>query len=353
MTDSVQVVGPGAIEFAFLIHRFGGEPGARDAFEHLIADVVGIVHPDVQEVQANPGDWGIDAFVGELTTGSEVRVWQAKYFIHGFGKTQQGDVRESYASALRAAAKHGYVLKSWTLCLPIELDGPNLSWWQRWARRTEAADGVGIELWTAGTLRRRLMDDEATKVRLYYFSPVFPIPGEAGDANPPATRPLQHLPDLDEYQDALFARQMDEAGLPETYAAREAFFNAEILSREVDDKGIQTEVDSLRGWRIRVHATWSQIFNDACQSSGERVPPGVFRQVMEAIEVNHKPEADALRASVLHGAGLMHQSVDNARAGWVRDWRRVADEYARASASNGSQPRTDPVEGRTKEQPND
>jgi hypothetical protein len=335
MTDSVQIVGPGTIDFTFLIYRFGGEPGAREAFEHLVADVVGIIHPDVQEVQANPGDWGIDAFVGELTAGSEARVWQAKYFVHEFGKTQQGDVRSSYASALRAAGQHGYKLKSWTLCLPIELDGPSLSWWQGWAKRTETADGVVIELWTAGTLRRRLMDDEATRVRRYYFSPIFPI--EAGGAKSPTTRPLRDLPDVDEYQDALFARQMDEAGLPETFAAREAFFNAEILAREVDDKGIQTELDALRGWRIRVHATWSQIFNDACQISGERVPPGVFRQVMEAIEVNHKPEADALRASVLHGAGLMHQSVDNARAGWVRDWRRVAEDYAQATASIDNQ----------------
>ena len=174
MSDSVHVAGPGTIDFAFLIYRFGGEPGAREAFEHLVADVVGIIHPDVQEVQANPGDWGIDAFVGELTAASEAWVWQAKYFIHEFGKAQQADVRSSYASALRAADTHGYKLKSWTLCVPIELDGPNLRWWHSWAKRKEKADGVVIDLWTAGTLRRRLMDDEAQNVRNYHFSPIFP-----------------------------------------------------------------------------------------------------------------------------------------------------------------------------------
>lgn len=324
MTTQIRIVGPGIVDFNFLIYRFGGEPGARDAFEKLVADVVGLVHPDVQEVQANPGDWGIDAFVGELTTGSEVRVWQAKYFIHEFGKSQQADVRESYGSALAASRRHGYVLKAWTLCLPCELDGPNLQWWHGWAKKKGAADAVVIELWTGGGIRRRLLTEEGAGVRELYFSPVF---GTEEEAPSPLPRPLMYLPDPDDYTETLFARQMDEAGLVETHSAREAFFNAEILTREIADKGIPAEENALQNWRIRVDATWSDIFNDACQRSSERVPPGIFRQVMDSIEQNHESEAIALRASVLHGTGLMHQSVDNSRAGWVRDWRRVAREH--------------------------
>ena len=35
-------------------------------------------------------------------------------------------------------------------------------------------------------------------------------------------------------------------------------------------------------------------------------------------------EVAALQASPVHGYGLMHQIVENERAGWVRNWREVA-----------------------------
>lgn len=105
-------MGTGDIDFRLLEARFGGPAGARDAFERLVADIVGIIHPDVREVQANPGDWGIDAYVGDLGKDGEVHIWQSKYFIDGFAKTQQGDVRESYKSAQKAARDHGYKIAS-------------------------------------------------------------------------------------------------------------------------------------------------------------------------------------------------------------------------------------------------
>jgi len=46
--------------------------------------------------------------------------------------------------------------------------------------------------------------------------------------------------------------------------------------------------------------------------------------VLGSIETSHTQEAASLRAHVLHGVGLLHQAVDNGRAGWVRDWRDVA-----------------------------
>ena len=130
VTIDVQIVGSGLIKFEFLVQRLGSREAARDAFEALVEDLIALIHPDVHSVRANPGDWGIDAFVGQLTRGGEVYIWQAKYFIDGFGKVQQADVRASYKSALAAADKHGYVVKGWTLCIPTTLDAPNTKWWQ-------------------------------------------------------------------------------------------------------------------------------------------------------------------------------------------------------------------------------
>lgn len=333
LSDQIAVVGSGDIDFRFLQTRFAGPAGARDAFERLNADIVGIIHPDVQEVQANPGDWGIDAYVGDLGKEGEVHIWQSKYFIDGFAKTQQADVRESYNSAQKAAQENGYKIASWTLCIPCELDGPMLTWWEGWKKRISKDSTMTVGLETAGRLRRRLQASAAADVRNHYFSPLFPLP--ATTADPEGPRGLEELADNTKYDGALFVLQLDEAGLPETFAAREAFFNAEILEREVTDKGIQTEVSALSTWRVRVSATWSTAFNTACQISMDRRFPRLYSEVLGGIEASHVQEAASLRAHVLHGVGLLHQAVDNGRAGWVRDWRDVARVH-RASVPNSA-----------------
>lgn len=337
LSDQIAVVGTGDVDFRFLETRFAGPAGARDAFERLVADIVGIVHPDVQEVQANPGDWGIDAFVGDLGTHGEVHIWQSKYFINGFGSTQQRDVRDSYKSAQKAAEEHGYTIASWTLCVPCELDGPMLSWWTSWKKRTAKADSLSVSLESAGRLRRRLQTPAGAGVREHYFSPIFTLP--SGDETDPSERGLQELDDDTRYDDALFVRQLDEARLPETFAAREAFFNAEILEREVIDKGVQSEASALATWRVRLSSTWSTAFNTACQTSPDRYFPKLYGDVLGAIETSHLQEATNLRAHVLHGIGFLHQAVDGGRAGWVRDWRDVARDHregARKSTSAAS-----------------
>lgn len=340
MAEELTVVGAGDVDFRFLEVRFGGPAGAREAFERLVADIVGIVHLDVREVQANPGDWGIDAYVGDLGKDGEVHIWQSKYFINGFEKSQQSDVRESYASAKKAAKDNGYKIVSWTLCVPCELDGPNLKWWEGWKKRNEKADGITIRLETAGWLRRRLLASDGENVRNHYFSPLFPAPAEDRGER---TRGLSELADDAEYVDTLFVRQMLEADMPETREAREAFFNAEILEREIMDKSIAAEVGALSTWRVRVSSTWSTAFNTACSSSPGRKFPRLYGDVVGGIEATHLREAESLRAHILHGVGLLHQAVDNGRAGWVRDWRTIAtDHRAAAAAAAPSEPTTLP-----------
>ncbi|WP_157157010.1 hypothetical protein [Diaminobutyricimonas sp. LJ205] len=324
MAATVQVVGSGLIKFEFLVQRLGSREAARDAFEQLVEDVVSLVHPDVHSVKANPGDWGIDAFVGELTRGGEVFVWQAKYFIDGFGKTQQQDIRDSYASAMKAAETNGYKLRSWTLCLPCTLDAPNLKWWQGWVKRN-SKDGVIKSLWDEGELRRRLLSDAGTDLRNGYFAPVFVLDGEPAEGG---TRALADLEDETRYDDTLFVRQMHAAELMETSQAREAFFNAEILTQEIEDKGVPAEIERLRNWRLRVRATWSHHYNDAAQRESGDQFPGLYKGVMDDIEQKHAPESKALRASPIHGFGIMHQAVESQRAGWVRTWRAIAAEHA-------------------------
>lgn len=323
-SSTLRLVGNGSIDLESLRSRLGAET-ARTEFERLIEDIVALKHPDVRGVRANPGDWGIDAFVGQLAEGGSVMVWQSKYFIDDFGKTQKDEVTRSYNSARAAATREGYTLDAWTLCIPRTLDGPESKWWANW-KRNRAKDGVHLDLMDEGEIRRRLMAPGAEHVRAHYFSPVIVVPTPTSDGD--NERVLHELQDEKQFNDTLFVRQMEAAHLWETRSAREAFFNAEIMTQEVEDKAVPAELDKLKRWRMRVDSTWSIAFNTACQTGGDDQLPGLFQYVMEAIEQRHADEAAGLRASVIHGIGLMHQRVDSERAGWVRDWRAVAAAHA-------------------------
>src|ERR1700685_2804108 len=73
------VAGDARINFAAHQVRANAQ-GARGDFEELIGQLVTAVRPGVARVvAANPGDWGIDVFVGNL--GGLVTVWQSKYFF--------------------------------------------------------------------------------------------------------------------------------------------------------------------------------------------------------------------------------------------------------------------------------
>ncbi len=146
-----------------------GTAGASEDFEQMLGLLVRATAGDGSLVFANPGDWGIDVLVGDLS--GRVTVWQAKYFIRGVARSQQGQITASFDSALKAAAGHGYMLDRWVLCVPASMDGPATQWWQGWKAERERDNGVTIELWDETRLRELLLRPEAADVRRHYYNP--------------------------------------------------------------------------------------------------------------------------------------------------------------------------------------
>jgi hypothetical protein len=153
-----------------LIARMGSLPGARAEFARFVAAVVELADR-VRIVREDPGDWGIDAFVGRLTDGSEVSVWQSKFFIHKVGASQQRQIRESFDAVLNAAAAQGYRVRQWTLVVPIDLSGPETTWWDRWKERKQALHSVEIALWDKHRLDTLLRAAGGPAVEAAFFPP--------------------------------------------------------------------------------------------------------------------------------------------------------------------------------------
>ena len=287
----------------------------------MIGQLVQAVRPGVARVvAANPGDSGIDIFIGNL--GGLVTVWQSKYFFPEVSKIHQSQIRESFKSAIENAAKEGFKLTQWVLCVPASMDSPTTKWWDGWKRRQERATGVVIELWDETELRRLLISPDAENVRRHYYEP-------AGQTMGPGTAVIDLAEeDADRLETALFVPSAAQ-GRPR---------GSRRLQRAVLQRRAHGPGDSRQGrpgrsrcavfsgggdsWALGGH------FNDACQAcEGPRLPK-LHRSVMGDIRAQHAALAVGLPGGPVHTCGLMHRIVDNRRAGWVRHWRQVADDHA-------------------------
>lgn len=302
----------------------GAKPGGQKLFEDLIVDLVGVLHPTARSIEPNPGDWGIDVIVGKLDRGSDVHIWQAKYFIDGCAKAQQAQIRDAYTSAVTKAKEKKYKLVGWTLCIPVAMDPATARWWDGWVKRQK--DGVDIVLWQENHLRGMLMADDNRHVYVAYFGQAGGVPSN------PITRRLQALDeqagaDLDA---ALFVRQLREAGLDTTgqlTAAKHAFFNAELVAVDVNNRGVPTELDAMAQIRSENHSIWSAEFGAARQQAADRLLPGLHGKVVTQLRGLHPDAENTLRLHFVHREGVMHQLVDVAEAGWVADYEQVARNH--------------------------
>jgi len=302
----------------------GGKEGARETFERLIAQLVRLQYRSVRKVEANPGDWGLDVIVGEID--GLISVWQSKFFIDGVGKSQQAQIRESFDQLIAQAATRGFSVDVWTLCIPVDLDGASLQWWTGWKRRKSRETGVRIELWDRTELEGLLLAPDAAELRASAF------PGQG--ARPPtvgAPPPVLELPDHVTYDDMLFIKQLEAARIREHSSAKQQFFNAELLSREVADKRVAEQVQALEAERADLLSMWEDRYNRACREpdDGEGLLPTLHPDVMEAIERRHdSSRVEVLPMHLVHRKGAMHQVVEGGRAGWIREFRRVVTAHS-------------------------
>jgi hypothetical protein len=152
-------------------------------------------------------DWGIDTLVGRFNDG-RLAVWQCKFVLTWDDDNPQGEVRESFKSAVKHATEHKYTIRSWTLCVPSILSPEQQKWFDGWAARQRRATGIRIGIWNGAELRHQLLRDDARHVRREYF------PHTLSPAQAPLRElePLAETDDMAQFEDALFIRQLRAAG---------------------------------------------------------------------------------------------------------------------------------------------
>lgn len=325
------------IDFRVHAIRCGGDEGGRTDFHRMLSALVGQVYPTATDIRADPGDWGIDVFVGSLV--DRISIWQSKYFYTSVGDSQKDQIRDSFASAMKHAQEEKYQVEAWTLCVACELSAPERKWWDRKKREWEKAHpGLSVELWDAPILRRKLMAPEANDVVSEFYpdyrdQPPATMTAEAAVVPVSAEQP----PD---YVSALFVRQLRVAGISELDAQRAAYFNADLLVRDVEARAVPAELAAVREIDTSLVGHWEDAVADPATTPTvadyEASARRLFAQVMRTTQ-SYPPPAE-LPVRPLHVRGLMHRVVEDARAGWVHDWRDVADRHANDKTAETSAP---------------
>lgn len=319
------VVGSRIAQIDFRLHaiRCGSDEGGRTDFHRMLSALVGQVYPTATDIRADPGDWGIDVFVGSLV--DKISIWQSKYFYTEVGDSQKKQIRESFDSAMRHAEKEKYEVEAWTLCVACELSAPERKWWDGKKREWEKNyPRLSVELWDTSILRRKLMAPEAASVVAEFYP-------DSRD-QPPATAAAAVLVSTEEppdYASALFVRQLRVAGISELDAQRAAYFNADLLVRDVESRAVPAEVAAVREIDTSLVGHWEDAVADPATAPTvveyETSARRLFAHVMRTTQT-YAPPAE-LPVRPLHARGLMHRVVEGARAGWVHDWRNIATKH--------------------------
>lgn len=318
---------PSKIDFRIHAIDAGSDDGGRVVFHRMLSALVGVEHLAATDIRADPGDWGIDVMVGSLA--ESILIWQSKYFYDKIGDSQKKQIRESLASAMTNATTHGYAVDAWTLCVACEISAPEKKWWDTKVREwTKLYPNVQFDLWDAPRLRRKLMSPDAHAVWAEFYGPNKDVleAQKTGTQPTPAASPLS-LDETPTYDGALFVKQMAVAGITEMDAQRHAYFNADLLVRDVTSRSVPGQIAAIAEIDAMLLGSWEDaVVDPATAPTAEDYEPSarrLFSAVMKETKGVIAPVELPLRP--VHTRGLMHRIVEDARAGWVHDWREVAD----------------------------
>jgi hypothetical protein len=308
------------------------EAGGREVFAQLVTLCVQSIYPLARAVRPDPGDDGIDTFIGEF--GADIKVYQSKFFCDGIGKSQKAQIRESWKRC--RASKHATRLKLWTLCVPIELSTAEEKWWQDWRRKESASSGVAIELWTKPQFIRfsrradleRVFEGALKRGAGQYADHNEVITAMRGMASP---HPIKGLPAYDYLKDAVFVRKLEVAGITKHRAPRTAFYNFELLRQAIQQGGTPDENAYLEDLQERIYDLWEGLFN---AHRPNNLGQSLFTAVEEAMtREDFNRLATPLRAHLMHKKGGLHYWADVCEAGWTEDHASVVSDRKKPEGS--------------------
>lgn len=301
-----------------------GEPGARDIFERICTNLFQSMYgPITKSVEVSRGDGGIDVLVGDLPRPQ--KVYQCKFFLNGLGSSQRQQIKESFKTVTT-----NYEITDWRLCLPCILTQQDLLWWSKWKHEQSELTGIQIELCDGSYLIHQLKSydiyerefDEDIRNQLKIISSELALQKQ---------RVIDEIiyDDLDgiedEYNDFIFVKMLESAGIFDTNEYKIDFFNAEISRQESISKD---EVEGLRIYsnlKIKILSLWRTQFKIyKSPDNGQNLLLQTYLRIedLDSTTLLSNPEYNLLAKK-----GILHQLANEKKIGWITNYLEKLSEY--------------------------
>lgn len=301
-----------------------GEPGARDIFERICVNLFQSIYgPTVKSVKVSRGDGGIDVLVGELPNPQ--KVYQCKFFLNGLGASQRQQIKESFKTVTS-----NYQIRKWRLCLPCILTQDDLLWWSKWKNEQSEVTGIQIELCDGSFLIHQLKSQD-----IYEREFDDDIRGQLKIILTELNQQKQEIFDKiiyddidgidDQYNDFIFVKMLESAGIFDNNAYKIDFFNTEISKQESLSKD---EVEGLKIYnnlKARILSLWRTQFNlYKSHENGENLLLQTYLRIEDLDSTTLQTTSEY---NLLAKKGILHHLANDKKIGWVTDYLKKLSEY--------------------------
>ena len=311
-----------ARDFDYLLKKHGRE-GSRQVFEDSCAKAFSKEFEGAYPIKCNPGDEGIDVFVGDFS--DEIDVYQCKCFFYEIGDSQIGQINASFKKAIESKE---YKLKNWILCVPKSLTIDEVKWWSKWKKNKEKKFKIEIDLMDSikllnlikkHNLHLELFDEE----ELIKLDQIL----EHLTKKKQSLKEIFDLPFDIDFSDKLFTLKLQSAKINEHLDIfNKQFFNAEILTKEVESRNISKELNELKSLKSVLNEVWLtqyMLYDDVFD--GNRLLAMVNKRI-EDLNGNDTLKTN-LDVSSSEKKGILHQLADACTIGWVRNYKERLKEF--------------------------
>lgn len=311
-----------ARDFDYLLKKHGRE-GSRQVFEDACAKAFSKEFEDAFPIECNPGDEGIDVFVGDFS--EKIDVYQCKCFFYEIGDSQVSQINSSFKKATESKE---YKLKKWVLCVPKSLTIQEAKWWSKWKKRKEEKFKIKVDLMdsvkllnliTKHNLHLEIFDEE----ELILLNQIL----DELTTKKQRLKEIFEVPVEMDFSDKLFTLKLKSANINEHLDVfNKQFFNAEILTKEVESRNIQNELKELKSLRSVLNEVWLtqyMLYDD--EFDGNRLLAIVNKRIED---LNDKDILKTkLDVSSSEKKGIMHQLADECTVGWVKNYKDRLKEF--------------------------
>tara|TARA_R110000868_G_scaffold627_5_gene4445 strand:+ start:28390 stop:29337 length:948 start_codon:yes stop_codon:yes gene_type:complete len=308
-------------DFDYLLKKHG-KIGSRSVFEDACEKAFTSEYKDAFTIKCNPGDDGIDIFVGDFT--DPIEVYQCKCFFFEIGEIQKKQIRDSFK---KARTSTNFKMKKWCLCVPKSLTIEEMKWWSSWKKTNEKKFNIDIELFDSvrllNLIRKNKIDleifDEEERLLLTEILAILEKKEER-------LKEILSVPEDEDYTERIFALKLKSAKIEDNMEIyNKQFFNAEILTKEVQSKNIESDIKELKNLKDSIQEMWlTQYLMYDDENDGNKLL-GIINSRIEDFSYYHLKTV--LSVSVSEKKGILHQLADECTVGWVKKYKERLKLY--------------------------